>query len=281
MGPEKIVAVVLLISMMLHTGLQVNRERVRAILTNYGMLGRAFLANFVLVPIYGVLLVRAFHLSAPIATGVLLMAISPGVPFVVMSGGRQKGGSLGLAVSLAFLMPALSVITVPITAHWILPEISASTTGVVVSLVAFQVLPLSAGMLINDRNVKAATRLRRPLTVILIVAMIVLFALLAPRIWASIASVYGSRGMLAMLSLVLLSSSTGWLLGGAAAKYRRTLAIGTVLRNIGLAAMIATTTFAGKDAAAAVVTYFVIQCLFVILIGIAFTRTAKSSVGVT
>src|SRR5579875_1582669 len=272
MGPEKIVAVVLLISMMLHTGLQVNRERVRAILTNYGMLGRAFLANFVLVPIYGVLLVRAFHLSAPIATGVLLMAISPGVPFVVMSGGRQKGGSLGLAVSLAFLMPALSVITVPITAHWILPEISASTTGVVVSLVAFQVLPLSAGMLINDRNVKAATRLRRPLTVILIVA---------PRIWASIASVYGSRGMLAMLSLVLLSSSTGWLLGGAAAKYRRTLAIGTVLRNIGLAAMIATTTFAGKDAAAAVVTYFVIQCLFVILIGIAFTRTAKSSVGVT
>src|SRR5579883_2959596 len=81
--------------MMLHTGLQVNRERVRAILTNYGMLGRAFLANFVLVPIYGVLLVRAFHLSAPIATGVLLMAISPGVPFVVMSGGRQKGGEPG------------------------------------------------------------------------------------------------------------------------------------------------------------------------------------------
>lgn len=277
MSPEKIVAIILLVALMLHTGLQVNREHLQAVLKNYGLLGRAFLANFILVPIYGVLIARAFHLNPVVATGVLLMAISPGVPFVVLSGGRKKGGSLGLAVSLAFLMPAISIITVPITAHFVLPGSQIESRSIIASLFVFQLVPLLLGMFVNDRAPQAASRLQRPVGLVVLVAIILILALLAPKIVSSIGSVYGSLRILAILVIVLLSAVTGWLLAIDHPQYRRTLAVGTTLRNIGLAAVIATTTFAGTEVAAAVLTYFVIQFIVALLIGAVFTRMAKRS----
>ena len=160
MSPDKLVAVLLLIALMFHTGLQVDREHLLAVLKNYGLLARAFLANFIIVPLLGVAIVRLFHLSEAIAIGVLLMAISPGVPFVVLSGGRKKGGSLGFAVSLAFLMPLVSIITVPITARLVLPsDAQISTNSLLVSLLGFQLVPLLLGIFAGDRAPALAERL--------------------------------------------------------------------------------------------------------------------------
>lgn len=280
MNPAKIIAIVLLVSLMLHTGLQVSLAHLMTCLRNYGLLGKALLANFVLVPIYGVVLARLFHLSDPIATGVLLMAISPGVPFVVLSGGRRKGGSLGFAVELAFLLPALSIVTVPITASLVLPGAHISASSIVASLFIFQLVPLLIGILINERAPEAAARLRRLVGIVALIVVVTLLVLLAPRIAAAITTVYGSFGMLAMASLVILSLLTGWVLGGSERAYRRTLSVGTALRNIGLSAVIATTSFRGGEVAAAVLTYLVIQLVLVTLVGVFYTRTRESNEGV-
>ncbi len=121
MSPEKIVVIILLVSLMLQTGLQVDRANLMTALKDWSLLSRAFLANFILIPIFGVIIVRLFHLSDDIATGILLMAIAPGVPFAVRSAGRKSGGSLSFALCLAFFMPAISIITVPITASLVFP----------------------------------------------------------------------------------------------------------------------------------------------------------------
>ncbi len=274
MNPAKIIAIVLLVSLMLHTGLQVNVAHLKAVLRDYGLLARAFLANFIIVPLLGVLFVRVvFHLSEPIATGVLLMAICPGVPFVVLSGGRRKGGSLGLAVSLAFLLPALSIVTVPITASLVLPGSEISANSVVVSLVVFQLVPLLLGMLVSARAPQVAARLLRPLLLIVLVVVIALLVVLGGPIARAIGTVYGSLGLLAMACIVLLSLLTGWILGRRERAYRRTLSIGTGLRNIGLAALLATSAFGRGDVAAAVLTYFIIQMILATLLGVFYTRT--------
>ena len=275
-NPIKIVAIVLLVSMMLHAGFLMNRDHLRAVLANYGLLGRALLANFIAVPLYGVVVVRLFHLSDPIATGVLLMAISPGVPFLVVSAGRAKGGSLGFAVALAFLMPAISVVTVPITALLVLPGSHISATSLVVTLVAFQLIPLLLGMLVNDRAPEVASRLERPVGIVVLIALVVLLALLGPLIVRSVSTVYGTFGILAMLTIVILSLLTGWALGGPERAYRRTLSIGTALRNIGLAAVVASTTFEGS-VSAAVLTYLVVQVVLTGVVGAYFRRTAVVS----
>jgi predicted Na+-dependent transporter len=277
MNPAKIVAIVLLVSMMLHTGLQVNVAHLKTVLRDFGLLGRAFLANFVIVPLLGVLFARVvFHLSEPVATGILLMAICPGVPFVVLAGGRKKGGSLGFAVALAFLLPALSVITVPITARLVLPGSAISANSVILSLVLFQLVPLLIGMLVSSRAPEAAARLQRPLLIIVLVVVVVLLVVLGGPIARAIGTVYGSLGMLASACIVLSSLITGWLLGGREREYRRTLSVGTALRNIGLAALLATSVFGKGEVAAAVLTYLIIQIVLATLLGVFYTRTAPS-----
>ena len=119
MNPEKIAAIVMLVSVMLSAGLEINVEHLLAALKNYGLFARALLANFIIIPIFGVLLARAFRLDEYIAIGFVLMALAPGVPFLVRAAGRTPGGSLGFAAALAFVMPALSIVTIPLTARFI------------------------------------------------------------------------------------------------------------------------------------------------------------------
>jgi bile acid:Na+ symporter, BASS family len=277
-NPAKIVAMALLVSLMLHTGLQVNVAHLKVVLKDYALLGRAFLANFIIVPLLGVLFTRVvFHLDEQIATGILLMAICPGVPFVVLSGGRKKGGSLGFAVELAFLLPALSIITVPITASLAFPGSIISANSIVLSLVVFQLVPLLLGMLVSARAPQLAARLMRPLLIVVLVVILALLVVLGGPIAHAIGTVYGSLGMLASACIVLLSLLTGWVLGGRERAYRRTLSVGTALRNVGLAALLATSVFGRGEVAAAVLVYLIIQMILATLLGVFYTRSTVSS----
>jgi BASS family bile acid:Na+ symporter len=268
---------------MLNAGLEINVEHLLAALKNYGLFARALLANFIIIPIFGVLLARAFHLDQYIAIGFVLMALAPGVPFLVRAAGRIPGGSLGFAAALAFIMPALSIVTIPLTAHFIFAAgliAPAALAGnvpigrIAVTLVGFQLVPLLVGLLIANRAPKLAAKLRRPLMLLFVVAVVALLVILGPTLVKAVASVYGSRGMWAMLVLVLLSVGTGWILGGPAIQSRRTLSIATMLRNIGTCAVVATAAFPKTLVAPTVLTYFIIQFLVSIIFRVYFHRGA-------
>jgi BASS family bile acid:Na+ symporter len=276
--PVKVLAVVMLVSLTFGAGLQVDRDNLRASLKRVGLLGRALLANFVIVPILGVAIVKLFRLPLPIGTGVLLMAIAPGVP-LVLSQVRKRGGRLSLAVELAVILPLLSIVTVPLTAALVLPapiKAELPLGQFALTLVLFQLLPLILGILVGGW-LPSAARLARPLNLIFFAAAIALLALLSRAVIDGIESVYGSRGMLAMLALTLLSMATGWLLGGPAREDRRILGIGTTLRNVGLASLIATTSLRSSEIAASVLVYLLIQFIITTAFGVYFTRTGKEA----
>src|SRR5580698_4148448 len=267
--PEQIFAALMLIALTFGAGLEVDRQHLRDTFKRVGLTLRALLANFIIVPIIGVVIVKLFQLPGDVATGVLLMAIAPGVPFVLASV-RKRGGRLALAVELAVLLPLLSIVTVPITAALVLPSIAESHLPFgkfATTLVLFQLLPLLLGILLGARSQEFARRLGRPLQFIFFGSALVLIVLLFPQIVGSIASVYGSRGMFAMLTIVLLSMATGWLLGGPATEDRRVLGIGTTLRNVGLCALIATANLPNKRIAASVLTYLLIQMIVSTIFG--------------
>jgi BASS family bile acid:Na+ symporter len=280
MDPQKIVSIALLGSVMLIAGLQIDRERLFAALKDYGLLARALLANFIIVPLLGVLLVRVFNLEAGVAVGFLLMAIAPGVPFLVRAAGRQPGGSLAFAAELAFIMPALSILTIPITSRFIFPPFIVAKVpfgSLLVTLVGFQLVPLLIGLLIAYRAPALATKLQRPLTLVFFVAVLALLVFLGPTLVKDVASIYGSRGMLATLVLVLLSLGTGYVLGGPAIAYRRTLSIATALRNIGTCAVIATSNFGHTLVASMVLTYFIVQFIVSLIARVYFHRTETTA----
>ncbi len=279
MNWERLIAAIMLVSLTFGAGLQVDRDHLKTVLRNGGLIGRTFLANFIIVPLLGVLLAKVFRLPPQVATGFLLMAIAPGVPLVLTSV-RKRGGSLGFAIALAFMLPLLSIVTVPVTAALVMPTAAKADlpmTRFVLTLVLFQLLPLVAGIAVGALAPRSAQRLDRPLQILFFASALALIALLAPTLAHSVASVYGSNGMLAMLCLVLFSMATGWLLGGPAREDRRVLAIGTTLRNIGLCALIATASFTDKLVAATVLTYFLIQFLITTIFGVYFARTARNA----
>ncbi|HEY6359378.1 MAG TPA: bile acid:sodium symporter [Vicinamibacterales bacterium] len=277
MSPQKIVAIVMLVSLMLSSGMEINRERLMAALKDFGLTARALLANFIIVPILGVVLVRLFHLDGYVAVGFLLMAIAPGVPFLVRAAGRKPGGSLGFAAELAFIMPALSIVTIPLTVKFVLPPDAQAHVPAVqlgVTLLLFQLVPLLIGLLVADRAPALAGKLQRPLVLVFFVALLALLAILGPQLVKAVVAVYGSHGMLAMLVIVLLSVAAGWLLGGPNDQYRRTLSIATALRNIGTCAVIATASFPDTLVGPTVLTYLLVQVLVTFLVRIYFGRTA-------
>jgi BASS family bile acid:Na+ symporter len=281
MNPAKLVAVIMLVSLTFGAGLEINREHFAAMIKNASLLVRAFIANFILVPVFGVLLAGAFlsHDSA-VATGFLLMAIAPGVPFVML-GARKKGGRLALAVTMALFFPLISVITVPITASLALPpdyRASLPIEKFVTTLVLFQFVPVILGVLLATRLPEAAGKIAKLARIVFLLSILTLLVLLGPTVVRDISEVYGSNGLWAMLCIVALSMLTGWLLGGPGEPERRTLSIGTALRNIGLCALVATTSFGPTSrVASAVIAYLIVQIVVTTIVGVFFTRSAKAA----
>jgi BASS family bile acid:Na+ symporter len=195
------------------------------------------------------------------------MAISPGVPFLPLIAGTKKGGSAGLATGLAVILPAVSIITVPITAPLVLPADAAAhitLASFIVSLLLIQLLPLCVGLFIRARFDKIAPTLTKLVAIVLIVAAVVVLFYLVPQMGKAFAAVYGSRGLMASLLIIVL--------GGKTAEYRVTLSISTIMRNIGLATLIATENFHDTVAGAVVLAYFVMQFIFANVIGMYFKR---------
>jgi bile acid:Na+ symporter, BASS family len=277
MNPEKLTAAIMLVALTFGAGLQVNREHLVAAFKNVSLLVWALIANFIVIPALGVLIAKLFRLPPFVATGYLLMAIAPGVPFVLASV-RKRGGSLGFAIALELLLPLISIVTIPLTAALVLPATAAGEIPVgqfVKTLVIFQLLPLLVGIVVGYRATGLAEKLARPLQLVFFLAAIALIVIVFPKLVESVRQVYGSNGMLAMLCLVLLSIAVGWAFGGPARENRRVLAIGSALRNIGLCALIATTNFREVQVISTVMCYFIIQFVVVTLVGIYFARTAE------
>ena len=274
----KVLALIMIISTMLGAGLQLDRAHLAKTLHQYGLLGRAFLANFVLVPLCAVLLVRLFHVNTDISIGIVLMAIAPGVPFLVNSAGRAGGGSLSFAITIAFLFAALSVITIPITIALVLPPAAAAHIPILRflgTLVAFQLLPLVLGALITPRlPTPTVDKVVRILHLAFLVAALILTVLIFPRLVSSIATVYGFGHLLIIAAIGIFSIAVGWLFGGPDQQYRRTLSIATLMKNIGLCALIGTTsTFARTSVVPTIFAYFIITFVLSLIPRIYFKRT--------
>jgi BASS family bile acid:Na+ symporter len=274
-----LIVLVMLVALMFGAGLKVDRAGLAAVLRNTGLLGRALLANIVLVPLYGVVLVQMLHLSAFVATGILLMAVAPGVPFLVKAGVGKGGGSVDLAATLAFFLPVVAVVTVPLTLWVVLPlelQEPIRLGHTLVTLVLFELLPLVIGVVVRDRATMIADRLERPAQFLFLLMIVVILAKLAPAIGKSLGTIWGTGGILAAIIIALMSLATGWFLGGPDRDFRSTLAIGTTLRNIGIALAVAKENFTDDGVSAAVLTYLVVQVLTMLSFSVYLTRSKKA-----
>lgn len=240
------------VTSMLSVGLAHSARQVLGPLRDLWALVRALLANFVLVPLLAIGIIRFWPLDRPLEAGLILVAMTAGAPFVIKLTEVARAEVPLSATLLVLLLPA-TVVYAPVAVPRVLPEAKVSAGSLAVPLFLTMLLPLAGGLLINTRWPGTARRwapvARHTSTVTLVVIVLATTLANVP----TIITLFSEGAIVPALLLVAGAYVIGYLLGGRDRDARHVLALGTSQRNIAAATVMATQGFAGNETVVMVV----------------------------
>jgi bile acid:Na+ symporter, BASS family len=226
----------------------------------------ATLAQLILLPVIGWLLVRCLDLQPAIARGVLLVAACPsGTMANVYS--YMARANVALSVSLTAVSCLTAVLTTPLALTVLQTQLGESTGfpvpfGVLAGqLFVLLVLPVLIGMGIRHRWPAITQNHGRTLLGFSIAALTVLLGFIIVQEAEQFASALADIAVAAAL-LTVLAFGTGWAMGrvcGAGSTDRFTIGIVFVVRNVGIATAIAVTVLGRVEFAVFATAYFLAQ----------------------
>jgi BASS family bile acid:Na+ symporter len=212
------------------------------------LMGRALLANFVIIPILGVVIARFFDLPPDVRTGFFLLAMAPG-GLLALQFARVSKGNRVFAVALLFVFCLLAVLITPALVLLFFHKEGAGKlpfAWLILLLLLLVVMPAIVGRvlqrLIPQHAPKLGLWLGRLSIVIFIIAAVMAGSYKSPAIKSM-----GTNGIVAIVLLVISAWIVGWLLGGPEVRNRKVLAISSSMRNVGVCLPIASDYFAGTD----------------------------------
>ena len=234
---------------MFSIGLRTSGGELLNTLRDRALLTRSLVANCILIPVVGFLLVHIFPLNPDASIGILLLAAIPGTP-IALQFTRMAKTRLAFAAAMTFVLSLVSIALTPLAIE-AMPQMRQRSAWPVLILIAhialYMALPLCAGVWAAQRARKTAPRLVLPLDLLATVAF--LFLMWETRLVRRQAfnAIRGGGTVLAMLLLLLLSMLIGWLIGGPDRQRRRILATSTGMRSVIVVLYIARYCFPGTN----------------------------------
>ena len=266
------------VELMVLTGLKVAFAEIARSAGGWRLVARAALANYLLVPARALVLLLLFDAAPMVAAGFLVLAVCPGAPFGPLFAGIARADvpqAVGLMVILAGSSAIVSPLLLLLLARLFGREaLRIDPVGMVGALLIAQLLPLLFGLLLRHRSPQLAERLARPLELVSkILNLGVAVAILASQ-FHMLAQIR-LRGFVGMLMLLSGTLAIGWLAGAPRQDARRTMALTTALRNVGVGLVIVTGSFAGTPAVSAALAYGIVEVLGSLLVALWWGRSAK------
>lgn len=270
-----------LIELMFAIGLGVSWDELMRVLKDRRLMWGALFANYVCFPAATLGLLLWFNTPALTEAGFLILAVCPGASYGPPIASWAKG-NLSQAVGLMVVLAGSSAAVAPLLLHVLLPLLSEEETiridlgNLVGVLVVTQFLPLCAGLALRQWRPALSYRWQQPAKIVaLVLNPLVIGLLIATHL--SLFREIKPVGLLAMTVLLIISLGAGWWLGGPESNDRRTLALTTSLRNVGLSLVIATGSFPGTPAVTAVMGYGFFEIIGSLLLATWWRRTAASN----
>ena len=228
-------------------------------------LAKALLAMNILMPLFAVAFVLAFHLKHAVEVALVALAVSP-VPPILPRKLRKAGATESDTIGLLVAVGILAIVFVP-AAMEILERVFhvplRMTFASVAALVFITIiLPLALGIAVHTLAPVAADRLVNPIAKIasialLLSAVVILFSG-APAIWELI----GNGTLVAIAAFVLVGLLIGHFVGGPKPENRKGLALATASRHPGIAIALVVANFPEeKLAISAVLLYLLVNIL--------------------
>jgi BASS family bile acid:Na+ symporter len=221
------------VAVMFAIGLRVSRGDLVSTLRNRRLVLRSLLANCLIVPALGFLLVTLFPMEPDLKLGFLLLAAIPGTP-VALQFTRTATGRLALAAGMTFLLTLVSLAITPLVLE-VMPRAAAHHPRPLLSLletlVLYLALPLWAGLMLSRRAPAFTSRLVTPLNVLASVAFLALMWETRHFRRQAMKSM-SVNPLVAIVLLIVLAMVVGWYLGGPDRESRRVLATSTSMRSV-------------------------------------------------
>jgi BASS family bile acid:Na+ symporter len=273
---SKALTILFLLSTMISIGLEVTLKEIMLVASNKRLLIRALLANFILVPLLGLIIARILPMPTNIETGFLLLAGAPGALFAI-NFTRRTQDSVPFAAALLLTLTVLSLVVTPFLVQLMLnvdQPITLHYDRAIQALFLFVLLPLLAGLALNRWASATALRLRTPVSACAGISF-VLVTVTTKGLKSAATKQIGISGLLAMLLLIVASMVIGWKLGGPDPGTRRVVTVNTGMRNVALALAIASRSFAGANVEVGVLAFSALMLPPNVLFTIYHIRKAK------
>jgi BASS family bile acid:Na+ symporter len=249
-----IINFLLLISIMcllLGVGLSIPFGKMLAVATQYQLVLRGLVANFVIVPCVFTLALREMPFGPDVVIGLLVLAAVPIAPLAPPFVGMGRG-DVPYAVGLMLIVSFLGLLLTPLILALSLPPSEAGLTidtlKILQTLLTAQLIPLSVGMTIRHVRPMWAEKLLQFVPKLGRIGVVLTLTLITVTQARQIVDL-GVLPHLASLFFVIVGVLIGdVMMRGEAAPIRRSLAISTAIRNVALAFLIVGTNFPGSPA---------------------------------
>jgi BASS family bile acid:Na+ symporter len=262
---------IFVITNMLAMGLSLTVAQILQPLYNLRLVGKALLANFVLVPLVAYVLVALIPLEQGLAIGLILVGTAAGAPFLPKLVQFSKA-NIAFGVGLMVLLMVVTIFYVPLVLPLLLPGTTVNAGSIAASLVVLLLIPLAVGLLIKKWNDEIADTLQPAFNRISTIFLVVLIVLYLGLGYQTILGTFGTGAIGVAIVFILISLGIGYVLGGPARDTKPVVGLATAQRNISAAFVVVIANFATNFSVMAMV-------LVVSLIGLIILMIVSGEIG--
>jgi BASS family bile acid:Na+ symporter len=265
----EIAMLVFMITNMLAFGMRLSLREAIAPFRDTKLTLKAFIANFVIVPLAAYLLTLLFHPNPAYSTGIILLAASGGDPGVTKASQLAKGDP---AYTLATMI-GLQVVTVfymPLMLPHLLSGVTINPLKIAAPLVIFLLLPLCVGFFIHARWNSLAQKFWEPLDKFSSVVLVLAIGLFIFIHFNQMREAFQWRLLFTCVAFVAIAFFSGFALGGPRKIRKSDLALQTLVRGISAAMVVGLTNFPNN----AEVIVGIILCAVIIILAAAVASLA-------
>lgn len=254
-----IITFVWLFCLMFQMGASVTVEQVADSLKKGGIVWKGLAANLLLAPLVGFGLLLLFDPKPILAAGFLTGVVFSGAPMAPAYNALAKG-DVPLSIGLMILLALVSVGVSPILLKVLMTGFSSAAPlhidypKIMTVVTLGQLLPLSGGLALNRWKQAMVYRTAKPIRFLNLALLLAVVFVVIPIHWHGL-MIFGWRALTGMAALFFASVIIGWLMGGPGTGQRKALVFNTTIRNIPAAMAVASASFPGSAAVAAVFAY--------------------------
>ena len=233
---------IFVISTMLNVGLTQKPSQILEYLREWTFVLKMLLANFILVPLVAVLLLRLTSFDPALKAGLLIFSLCAGAPFLIkLTQTAQHDMALGAATMM--LLMVITVPYAPVVLPLILTDVSVDAWAIARSLLLQLLLPIGIGMVVAEFLPDLTKTVQPWVGKLGNIALYVVIAATLIGYLPNMLQIVGTGAIFVGLVIVLAAFVIGYLLNKGRDHHEDVGALGTAQRNTAAGLIIATQNF--------------------------------------